>query len=360
MPIRTVNGAPDGRHWSASSSNYKLEGKIPMGIMLVNKLRDSVKKVSDHIDFESELSQPAAADLDQAGLKDLTGLDAPVSGVLEQNIFYVNQIMKFGKFFAVFQNDPADAGKTVVTAYMALAVETSVLDKQKEFENVPVLRNLVPAQVLMGQSSFNSGQVDQRRIAQIRTQRDQDGRRAFGARQVADKRSSGRARLIAAFERLHHFVDRLHVGELAVEPRQRGVVFLVGTGGETVGHHDGLEIEHHRITRGALAADMGGGAGDQDGVDIALAQMPLDVGGALDESAVALLRQASVFGPDVVKVPEFETVVAFLHGFVAAPHALRRQQTFVVGRPALARIGRCRCESRRRGRRGGAARQRDD
>jgi hypothetical protein len=32
-----------------------------------------------------------------------------------------------------------------------------VLDKKKDFEKVPVLRNLVPAQVLMGQSSFNSG-----------------------------------------------------------------------------------------------------------------------------------------------------------------------------------------------------------
>ena len=159
----TGNANPD-RKWCTGrpalvciQSSYKLEGKIPMGILLVNKLRDSPKKLSDHIDFESELSQPASADLDQAGLKDLTGLDAPIAGALEQNIFYVNQIMKFGKFFAVFQNDPADAGKTVVTAYMALAVETSVLDKQKEFENVPVLRNLVPAQVLMGQSSFNSG-----------------------------------------------------------------------------------------------------------------------------------------------------------------------------------------------------------
>jgi hypothetical protein len=157
------NANPD-RKWCTGrpalvciESSYKLEGKIPMGILLVNKLRDSPKKLSDHIDFESELSQPAPADLDQGGLKDLTGLDAPIAGALEQNIFYVNQIMKFGKFFAVFQNDPADAGKTVVTAYMALAVETSVLDKQKEFENVPVLRNLVPAQVLMGQSSFNSG-----------------------------------------------------------------------------------------------------------------------------------------------------------------------------------------------------------
>jgi hypothetical protein len=159
----TGNANPD-RKWCTGrpslvcvESSYRLEGKIPMGIMLVNKLRDSPKKVSDHIDFESELSQPAPADVDQAGLKDLTGLDTAVAGVLEQNIFYVNQIMKFGKFFGVFQNHPTDADKTVVTAYMALAVETSVLDKQKEFENVPVLRNLVPAQVLMGQSSFNSG-----------------------------------------------------------------------------------------------------------------------------------------------------------------------------------------------------------
>jgi len=138
-------------------SSYKLEGKIPIGVMLVNKLRDSAKKVSDHIDFESELAQRGSADIDQAGLKELTALDTAVAGVLEQNIFYVNQIMKFGKFFAVFQVDPADAGKTVVTAFMVLAIEESVLDKKKEFENVPVLRNLVPAQVLMGQSSFNSG-----------------------------------------------------------------------------------------------------------------------------------------------------------------------------------------------------------
>jgi hypothetical protein len=138
-------------------STYKLEGKIPLGIMLVNKLRETAKKISDHIDFESELSQLSPADVDQAGLQALTGLNAPVAGVLVQNIFYVNQIMKFGKFFAVFQNHPSDANKTVVTAFMTLAIETGVLNKKKEFETVPVLRNLVPAQVLMGQSSFNSG-----------------------------------------------------------------------------------------------------------------------------------------------------------------------------------------------------------
>ncbi len=138
-------------------STYKLEGKIPLGIMLVNKLRDSEKKVSDHIDFQSEFSALAPADLKQAGLQQLTRLDTAIAGALEQDIFYVNQIMKFGKFFAVFQNHPTDPGKTVVTAFMALAIDASVLDKKTEFEHVPVLRNLVPAEVLMGRSSFNSG-----------------------------------------------------------------------------------------------------------------------------------------------------------------------------------------------------------
>jgi hypothetical protein len=158
----TGNDNPD-RKWCTGlaasiciQSNYKLEGKIPMGIMLVNKLRDS-KKVADHIDFQSELAALAPSDLDQAGLQDLTGLATPIAGALEQNIFYVNQIMKFGKFFAVLQAHPSDAGKSVVTAFMALAIKASVLDEKRNFETVPVLRNLVPAQVLMGQSSFNSG-----------------------------------------------------------------------------------------------------------------------------------------------------------------------------------------------------------
>jgi hypothetical protein len=139
------------------ASTYKLEGKIPLGITLVNKLRDS-KKVADHIDFQSELAALSPADLDQSGLQDLTGLNTAVTGVLEQSIFYVNQIMKFGKLFAVFQADPSDANKTVVTAFMSLAIKASVLDEKRELEKVPVLRNLVPAQVLMGESSFNSGE----------------------------------------------------------------------------------------------------------------------------------------------------------------------------------------------------------
>jgi hypothetical protein len=157
------NANPD-RKWCTGlaksiciNSTYKFEGKIPIGITLVNKLRDS-KKVADHIDFQSELAALPPADLDQAALQELTALNTPIVGVLQQSTFYVNQIMKFGKFFAVFQTHPSDPDKTVVTAFMSLAIKASVLDEKREFEKVPVLRNLVPAQVLMGQSSFNSGE----------------------------------------------------------------------------------------------------------------------------------------------------------------------------------------------------------
>jgi hypothetical protein len=157
------NDNPD-RKWCSGrqtsvciQSTYALEGKIPLGITLVNKLRESAKTISTHIDFQSEFSALKAADVDQSALRQLTGLDAPVEGVLEQNIFHVNQIMKFGKFFAVFQDDPGDPGKTVVTAFMAISVKASILDERRGFEKVPVLRNLVPADVLMGRSSFNSG-----------------------------------------------------------------------------------------------------------------------------------------------------------------------------------------------------------
>ena len=65
--------------------------------------------------------------------------------------------MEFGKLVAVFQQHPADANKTVATVYIALAIESSILGKRSEFTKVPVLRNLVPAQVLSGKSSFNTG-----------------------------------------------------------------------------------------------------------------------------------------------------------------------------------------------------------
>ena len=138
-------------------SNYKLEGKLPIGVALANKLRDSERKLSDTIEFESEMRLLKGADIDEAGLQQLTGVKTPVAGMLEQNMFYVNQVMRFGKLLAVFQPNPADAKSTITTVVIALAVGSSTLEQKKKYENVPVLRNLVPSQVLLGNSSFNTG-----------------------------------------------------------------------------------------------------------------------------------------------------------------------------------------------------------
>src|SRR5205085_4223018 len=128
-------------------SRYQFEGKLPIGIQIANKLREGTKKIPDHLEFESELTFRPSAEVAEMGLGNLTGLDTPSVGALEQNIFYVNQVMQFGKLLAVFQRHPTDAKQTIVTVFMTLAVESSILGKKKEFSNVPVLRNLVPAQV---------------------------------------------------------------------------------------------------------------------------------------------------------------------------------------------------------------------
>lgn len=153
-----------GRRWCEGpgalciSSTYQLEGKLPMGVRLANKLEEGEKRHAETVEFQSELRVVPRAEIDQAGLAKLTGVEGPVAGVLEQSIFHVNQIMRFGKLMAVIQPHPGQPGRTVATLFMALSVKTRVLDRQREFGSVPVLRNMVPAQVLLGRSSFNAGE----------------------------------------------------------------------------------------------------------------------------------------------------------------------------------------------------------
>jgi hypothetical protein len=161
---RTVHNQHPLRRWCEAReimicirSRYQFEGKLPIGIQIANKLREGSKKIADYLEFESELMLRPPAEVAEMGLATLTGLDTPPVGALEQSIFYVNQVMQFGKLLAVFQHHPTDAKETIVTVFMALAVESSILAKKKEFMTVPVLRNLVPAQVLAGKSSFNAG-----------------------------------------------------------------------------------------------------------------------------------------------------------------------------------------------------------
>lgn len=138
-------------------SRYQFEGKLPLGIKLANKLREDDRQIADYLEFESELAQLSAEEIAAANYPRLTGLDTPVTAAIEQNIFYVNQVMQFGKLLAVLQADPADPSRTVASIYIALAVEASLLGKKKEFAEVPVLRNMVPVQVLAGRSTFNTG-----------------------------------------------------------------------------------------------------------------------------------------------------------------------------------------------------------
>ena len=138
-------------------SRYQLEGKLPTAILLLNKLRESGKQIANFIEFESELRIIPPAAMDQAELAQLTGIDSAVTAALEQNIVYVYQVMQFGKLLAVLQEKPDDPGHTVVTAFMALAVEFDLFEKRKEFGSIPVLRNMVPAGILAGNSSFNTG-----------------------------------------------------------------------------------------------------------------------------------------------------------------------------------------------------------
>ncbi len=138
-------------------STYKLEGRLPVGIALANKLREGSRQISDTLEFDSELTVLPAAEVSEVGLRELTGLDTPPAGALEQSIFYVNQVMQFGKLLAIVQAHPKDSGRSVVSVFTALAIESNILSKQKQYGNVPVLRNMVPSQVLAGRSSFNSG-----------------------------------------------------------------------------------------------------------------------------------------------------------------------------------------------------------
>ena len=144
-------------HVLCIESRYELEGKLPSGIRLANQLVDKKKKIDDFLLFQSELRLLSPAELEQPALKKLTGIDAADMGGIEQNIFYVNQVMQFGKFFAVLQPDAAHPDRTIVSAFIALAIKTRVIENKNKYASVPVLRNLVPSQVLIGKSSFNTG-----------------------------------------------------------------------------------------------------------------------------------------------------------------------------------------------------------
>ena len=114
-------------------SHYQLEGRLPLGIQLANKIRDRPSQSPTISNSRVSSRLRSAAEVDQSGLAKLTGLDTPSVGAIEQSIFYVNQVMQFGKLLAVFQQYPADPNRTVASIYLALGIESNILDKKKEY-----------------------------------------------------------------------------------------------------------------------------------------------------------------------------------------------------------------------------------
>ena len=64
--IRSGNGARAGRSVICLRSTYKLEGRLPVGIQLANKLREGSRRISDTLEFDSELTVLSAAEVDRA------------------------------------------------------------------------------------------------------------------------------------------------------------------------------------------------------------------------------------------------------------------------------------------------------
>ena len=94
-PESAHNRHPE-RRWCAVAgalcieSRYQLEGRLPIGIRLANKLEDSGKKIAEYVEFQSELRLMSPAEIGAAALARLTGPDTPVTGGVGQNIFQVN------------------------------------------------------------------------------------------------------------------------------------------------------------------------------------------------------------------------------------------------------------------------------
>ena len=116
----------------------------------------------------------------------------------------------------------------------------------------------------------------------------------------------GSARVGGVVEDRQHLVHGAHVAELLDDGFQRGTVFFIRQRGAGVGHHDHIEIQHHRVTGRGFATDVGLGSGDQQVGDAKAAAQPFQPRRAGDQRGITVLEDAQVsirhmqFGPDLL------------------------------------------------------------
>ena len=152
-------------------SRYRFEGKLPAGIQLANKLREQGRKpIVDFIEFQSELRVMSADEIKAIETAKLTGVDAPVQAALVQNIFWVNQIMQFGKLLAIVQQHPTDPGQdNRFRLYRARGEDRRAREAEGLRERAGTAQLGAPAGAAR-QQLFQHRQLDQRRTAEIRAQ----------------------------------------------------------------------------------------------------------------------------------------------------------------------------------------------
>ena len=138
-------------------SEYKFEGKLPLGIRIANKIREGSKRIAESLEFESELTLENArgsyrdGTFGADGARYAAGRGARTEHFLRQSGDAIRQAA--GGLPAPSDRCQPDRRDGVSGA--GGGIES--LGKKKEFGKIPVLRNLVPAQVLAGKSSFNTG-----------------------------------------------------------------------------------------------------------------------------------------------------------------------------------------------------------
>ena len=87
----------------------------------------------------------------------------------------------------------------------------------------------------------------------------------------------------------------------------------------------GFVIEHHRVARGGLAAHIGCGTGDEQGVNARFLQLFVQIARALNERAVAGFGHLPVAGLGLQVGVQSVSIVASGHGFTAQLQAGRRR-----------------------------------
>ncbi len=116
------------------------------GVLGVNKFQN--KSESQHKDYGLAIQSEIRYFVNEAEMnkrlpvKALTRINTPVRGVLEQNMFYFNQVIQYGKVVAFFQEHPTDAGKTVVTSYVVIGL------RSRSYNQHAIMKD-----VLMGRAS---------------------------------------------------------------------------------------------------------------------------------------------------------------------------------------------------------------